>query len=292
MKGIILAGGTGSRLLPLTLVTNKHLLPVYNKPMIFYPLMKLKAAGIKEVLIISGREHCGHILSILGSGKEWGMNFSYEIQETAGGIAHALALAENFAKGDNIAVILGDNIFEDNFNLSNFKEGAKIFLKEVPDAQRFGVAEVGEGKILSIEEKPSHPKSNLAITGFYVYDSAVFDIIKTLKPSARGELEITEVNGIYMSKGRLEYEILNGYWSDAGTFPSLLRANMFVASDEAAAGDDFLNSIISESYSRFVSKLIENNSSMSKENREILAKVKRGEDIYSWKAEKGGNNTA
>lgn len=283
MKGILLAGGTGSRLLPLTLVTNKHLLPVYNKPMIFYPLEKFKSAGIKEVLIVSGREHCGHILSVLGSGKEFGLSLSYEIQEEAGGIAQALALAKDFADGDSIAVILGDNIFEDNFDISSFKEGAKVFLKEVPDAQRFGVAEVKEGKIISIEEKPSNPKSNLAITGFYLYDNKVFDIIKTLKPSARGEFEITEVNGIYLSKGLLSYELLKGYWSDAGTFPSLLRASMLVASDEAANGDFFLNKIFSENYARFVSNLIENTSLVKEIDKEIWKKIKRGEDLYSVK---------
>ncbi len=260
MKGVLLAGGTGSRLLPLTRVTNKHLLPIYNKPMIYHPLEKLKETGIKDILIISGREHCGHILNVLGSGKEMGLSLSYEIQEEAGGIAQALSLAEEFAKGQSIAVILGDNIFEDSLKIIDFKEGAKVFIKEVPDAYRFGVAEIKDGKIISLEEKPKNPKSSFITTGFYLYDNKVFDIIRTLKPSARGELEITEVNSIYLSKGELTYEIIQGYWSDSGTLPSLFRAGLFIALKEAEKRNDpLLNQILAEGYSKFINMIIRKN---------------------------------
>jgi glucose-1-phosphate thymidylyltransferase len=230
MKGIILAGGTGSRLYPLTKVTNKHLLPVYDKPMICYPLKTLVDAGIKDIMIVSGRGHVGHFLELLGSGKEFGVRLAYEIQEGAGGIAEALGLAEEWASNDSIAVILGDNIFQDviHQNVESFQSGARVFLKEVVDAQRFGVAEVMEHNIISIEEKPKAPKSNLAVTGLYLYDSGVFEIIKRLKPSSRGELEITDVNNAYIQQGKMGFTILNGFWSDAGTFESLLRASVIV----------------------------------------------------------------
>lgn len=230
MKGVILAGGTGSRLYPLTKVTNKHLLPVYDKPMIYYPMETLINAGIKDIMIVSGRGHAGHFLELLGSGVEHGVHFTYEIQEKAGGIAQALSLAEDFVDGDSVTVILGDNIFQDNVkeDVSNFNGGAKIFLKEVPDAHRFGVAELKGKKVMGIEEKPKEPKSNFAVTGLYIYDSDVFDAIKTLKPSGRGELEITDVNNYYINKGEMEYGILEGFWSDAGTFESLLRAGLLV----------------------------------------------------------------
>lgn len=228
VKGIILAGGTGSRMYPCTKVTNKHLLPVWDKPMIYYPLRTLMNAGIKEVLIISGPGHAGHFVNMLGSGKEFGIRISYEIQDEAGGIAQALGLAENFADKENIVVILGDNIFEDDIDLSNYKEGAMVFLKEVKDPQRFGVAELDGDKIVSIEEKPKNPKSNYAVTGLYVYDKNVFSVIKTLKPSARGELEITDVQNAYIKNGLLNYSILKGFWSDAGTFDSLHRASNHV----------------------------------------------------------------
>jgi glucose-1-phosphate thymidylyltransferase len=230
MKGVILAGGTGSRLMPCTKVTNKHLLPVYDRPMIFYPLDKLICAGIEEIMIVSGRGHAGHFLELLGSGSEWGARFTYEIQDTAGGIAQALGLAKNWAGTDNLAVILGDNIFEDDFkqDIQSFESGAKIFLKEVPNPERFGVAEVNDQKVVSIEEKPKVPKSNLAVTGLYLYDSRVFKIVRTLKPSARGELEITDVNNVYLQKDELEFRILEGFWSDAGTFESLMRAGTLV----------------------------------------------------------------
>ncbi|MGD0081494.1 MAG: sugar phosphate nucleotidyltransferase [Methanoregula sp.] len=230
MKGIILAGGTGSRLFPLTKVTNKHLLPVYDKPMIYYPLGTLIQAGITDIMIVSGRGHAGHFLELLGSGAEFGVRLTYEIQEKAGGIAEALGLAENWADEEEVAVILGDNIFQDNVHadVASFTEGARIFLKEVPDAQRFGVAELAHGRVVSIEEKPKHPKTNYAVTGLYLYDREVFPFIRTLKPSGRGELEITDVNNAYIEKGMMQYALLNGYWSDAGTFGSLLRASILV----------------------------------------------------------------
>ncbi len=230
MKGVILAGGTGSRLYPLTKVTNKHLLPVYDKPMIYYPMETLINAGIKEIMIVSGRGHAGHFLELLGSGTDHGVHFTYEIQEKAGGIAQALSLAEDFVDGDSVTVILGDNIFQDNIkeDVANFNSGAKIFLKEVADAHRFGVAELKSDKVIGIEEKPKEPKTSFAVTGLYIYDSNVFDVIKSLKPSGRGELEITDVNNYYINKGSMEYGILDGFWSDAGTFESLLRAGILV----------------------------------------------------------------
>lgn len=235
MKGIILAGGTGSRLYPLTKVTNKHLLPVYDQPMIYYPLYTLVNAGITEIMIVSGRGHAGHFLELLGSGAEFGVRLTYEIQEKAGGIAEALGLADSWADDENVAVILGDNIFEDTIkaDVASFTSGAKIFLKEVPDASRFGVAELEKDRVISIEEKPKNPKSSYAVTGLYLYDSRVFSIIKKLKPSGRGELEITDVNNAYLKKNRMQYAILKGYWSDAGTFNSLMRASMFVQQHSA-----------------------------------------------------------
>jgi len=232
MKGVILAGGTGSRLLPLTKVTNKHLLPVYNKPMIYFPLQTLMDMGIKDILIVSGPGHAGHFVNLLGSGKDFGIKLSYEIQDEAGGIAQALGLAETFSAGDSVAVILGDNIFEDKFDLSKFKNGAAIFLKEVDDPQRFGVAELANERVVSIEEKPQKPKSNWAVTGLYVYNNNVFKIIKTLKPSKRGELEITDVNNAYIKQGSMVANVVKGYWSDAGTFESLFRASKLVMERE------------------------------------------------------------
>jgi len=230
MKGIVLAGGIGSRLRPLTNVTNKHLLPVGRYPMIFYPVYKLKQAGIKDILIVTGREHMGDVIELLGSGRDFGVEFTYKVQDEAGGIAQALGLAEHFVNGDKCVVILGDNVFEDDITLyvKNFEaqsEGAKILLKEVPDPQRFGVPVFRDGKIIAIEEKPKEPKSSFAVTGIYMYDPEVFDIIKTLKPSWRGELEITDVNNAYLEKGTLTYDILEGWWTDAGTPESLFRAN-------------------------------------------------------------------
>ena len=243
MKGIILAGGTGSRLYPLTKVTNKHLLPIYDRPMIYYPMQTLIDAGIDEIMIVSGKGHVGHFLELLGSGTDFGVNFSYEIQKEAGGIAQALGLTEKFADGDDVTVILGDNIYQDNVRASvkSFKAGARIFLKTVPDAQRFGVAEVDHKnkKVLGIEEKPAKPKSNYAVTGLYIYDNGVFDIVKKLRPSGRGELEITDVNNDYIKRGKLSYSILDGYWSDAGTFESLFRASELIRNTRAGSpGDD------------------------------------------------------
>ena len=230
MKGIVLAGGTGSRLYPLTKVTNKHLLPVGKYPMIFYPIYRLKEAGIIEILIVTGREHMGDVIELLGSGKDFGLEFTFKVQDQAGGIAEALGLAKNFVNGDRCVVILGDNIFEDDMSsyVQSFEiqdKGAKILLKEVDDPTRFGVPELKDGKIVSIEEKPKLPKSNYAVTGIYMYDPEVFDIIKTLKPSSRGEFEITDVNNAYIKKGSLTYDILKGWWTDAGTPDSLFWAN-------------------------------------------------------------------
>lgn len=229
MKGVILAGGNGRRLGPITDVTNKHLLAVYDKPMIYYPLQTLIDAGIKDILIISGRDFAGGFLRLLGSGKQFNCRLWYEVQEEAGGIAQALGLAESFVDGDNCAVILGDNIYEDNLADAVKKfdknKGAEIFLKDVDDAQRFGVAELDGDKIIGIEEKPKNPKSKYAVTGFYMYDSSVFDVIKALKPSGRGELEITDVNNYYIEKGLMRGTFVKGDWTDAGTFESLYRAN-------------------------------------------------------------------
>lgn len=227
MKGVILAGGNGRRLNPLTDVTNKHLLPIYNKPMIFYPLQTLLNAGIKEIVIVTGHEYAGGFLKLLGSGRRFGARFSFEIQEEAGGIAQALSLAEHIADEDSIAVILGDNIFEDNFAaaVQNFKGGAQVFLKEVDDANRFGVAEIEGDRIIGIEEKPAAPKTNLAVTGLYLYDNSVFDVVKNIKPSSRGELEITDVNNHFINAGKMKFSLVDGEWTDAGTFESLFRAN-------------------------------------------------------------------
>lgn len=237
MKGVILAGGTGSRLMPLTKVTNKHLLPVGRKPMIFYPLEKLRGAGLEEVLVVTGVEHMGDVVSLLGSGREYGVRMTYKVQDEAGGIAQALALAENFAGGDRLAVILGDNIFHDSLRgqverYSAQKAGARVLLKEVDDPQRFGVAEIAGDRVISIEEKPKQPKSRYAVTGIYFYDAAVFEIIRTLRPSGRGEFEITDVNTAYMRRGELSYDFLRGWWSDAGTFESLSRVQELVREDE------------------------------------------------------------
>jgi len=226
MKGILLAGGKGTRLLPLTKITNKHLLPIFNKAMIEYPLRVLLQAGIKDILIVSGREHAGDFVEYLGSGSDYGVNFTYKVQIEAGGIAHALLLAEDFARGESMTVILGDNIFEENFKskLSDFKKGAKVFLKEVPDPERFGVATLKGKKVIKVVEKPKIPESNLVTTGLYQYDSDVFKIIKKLKPSWRGELELTDVNNAYIKKGLMKAEFVNEFWSDAGTFDSLAKS--------------------------------------------------------------------
>jgi len=235
MKGVILAGGLGTRLYPLTKVTNKHLLPVYDKPMIYYPIQTLINAGIDDILIVTGGNNAGDFLRLLGNGKEFGLrHINYTYQEGEGGIAEALNLAEFFADGEKICVVLGDNIIEKNIRKAaeafrEQKEGAKILLKEVSDSQRFGVAEVRGNQIVCIEEKPKKPKSNYAVIGIYFYDVTVFDIIKTLKPSDRGELEISDVNNRYIEKGLMTWDLLEGWWTDAGTFESLLRANQLVS---------------------------------------------------------------
>ncbi|MCL6588997.1 MAG: NTP transferase domain-containing protein [Firmicutes bacterium] len=232
MKGVILAGGTGSRLFPLTKVTNKHLLPVGKYPMIYYPIYKLSECGITDLLIVTGKEHMGNVVNLLGSGYDLGVEFTYKIQDQPGGIAQALSLAENFVGHDRCVVILGDNIFSANIHpfMANFQKqpaGAKILIKEVPDPQRYGVAELKGNQITGIEEKPKQPKSNYCVTGIYMYDSRVFEIIKTLKPSGRGELEITDVNNAYIQAGTLTYDIIDGWWTDAGTFESLYRASEY-----------------------------------------------------------------
>lgn len=234
LKGIILAGGTGSRLLPLTKVTNKHLLPVGQRPMIYYPIAKLTGAGIKEILIVTGTDHMGEMVNLLGSGKDFQCRFTYKVQDEAGGIAQALSLAENFCHGQTMAVILGDNIFEDPLKpyADAFRaqgRGARILGKEVPDPERFGVAEVAGGRVISIEEKPRRPKSRIAVTGVYFYDERVFDFIRSCQPSGRGELEITDVNNAYMRLGELQLDMMQGWWSDAGTFSSLAHVNQLVA---------------------------------------------------------------
>lgn len=232
MKGVILAGGKGTRLYPLTKLTSKQLLPVYNKPMIYYPLETLLNAGIKEIFIIAASEHAGDFLRLLGSGKDFSARFTYEIQDEPKGLAHGLSLAESFADDGPVAFILGDNIFEDDFGaeIKNFQKGAVIFAKKVKDPKRFGVVEFNKDyKVLSLEEKPKTPKSEYAQTGLYIYDNQVFDHIRSIKPSARGELEITDLNKVYLEKGELQARIVEGEWMDAGTFDSLLAAGNLMA---------------------------------------------------------------
>ncbi|MFC9711220.1 sugar phosphate nucleotidyltransferase [Paenibacillus sp. NPDC056933] len=242
MKGIILAGGTGSRLYPLTKVTNKHLLPVGKYPMIFHSVYKLKQSGIEDILIVTGKDHMGDVVNLLGSGSDMGVSFTYKVQDEAGGIAQALDLAEHFVGTDQMVVILGDNVFEDDISpfVKNFKTqsaGAKILIQEVHDPTRFGVPEIDGSRILSIEEKPKAPKSNFAVTGIYMFDHTVFEIVKTLKPSDRGELEITDVNNAYIEREQLSFDILQGWWTDAGTHPSLARANELAK--DIAFGEEF-----------------------------------------------------
>ena len=235
MKGIVLAGGLGTRLNPLTKVTNKHLLPVYDKPMIYYPIQTLVNAGIRDIMVVTGGNNAGDFLCLLGDGREFGLkHVHYTYQEGHGGIAEALGLTRHFAEDDSICVVLGDNIIENNIvdavkAFEQQQQGAKILLKEVPDPQRFGVPELDGDRIVRIEEKPAHPKSNYAVIGIYLYDSKVYDIVETLKPSGRGELEITDVNNAYIERGQMTYAVLDGWWTDAGTFESLLRANNLVA---------------------------------------------------------------
>lgn len=235
MKGVILAGGLGKRLEPLTRITNKHLLPVYNKPMIFYPIQTLVEAGIDEILIVTGGNSAGDFLRLLGNGEEFGIkNLRYAYQEGERGIADALRLAQNFIDGEKFVVMLGDNLINTPIKpfvqkFSKQPQGARVLVKKVPDPQRFGVAEFKGKKIVGIEEKPKRPKSNYIITGIYMYDATVFDFIRGLKFSGRGELEITDVNNMYLEKGELYYDILKGQWTDCGTFTSLFRANQIIA---------------------------------------------------------------
>jgi glucose-1-phosphate thymidylyltransferase len=242
MKGVILAGGLGSRLHPLTKVTNKHLLPIYDKPMIYYPIEALMTAGIDEILIVTGTHNAGDFLRLLGNGEAFGLRrINYAYQQGEGGIAHALSYAEQFAAGDPICVMLGDNIIERDFveaarSFAQQQRGAKVLLKEVPDPHRFGVPVFDNGRIVAFEEKPKHPSSSYAVVGIYFYDAHVFEIIRSLKPSARGELEITDVNNVYLSHHELTWSVLEGWWTDAGTFESLLLANNLVADGIAKTG--------------------------------------------------------
>ncbi|MHB1551157.1 MAG: sugar phosphate nucleotidyltransferase [Vulcanimicrobiaceae bacterium] len=243
MKGVILAGGLGSRLRPLTKVTNKHLLPIYDKPMIYYPIETLVRAGIKDIMIVTGGNSAGDFLRLLGNGREFGLkDIYYTYQEGEGGIADALKLCEHFAEGRRIVVILGDNIVQDDIApyVRAFEEqnsGARILLKEVPDPERFGVPELNGDRIVRIEEKPAAPKSTFAVTGIYMYDRRVFDFCRRLKPSHRGELEITDVNNQYIKEGDLYYDVLDGWWTDAGQFESLFLANQLVA--RARGAEDY-----------------------------------------------------
>ncbi len=235
MKGVILAGGLGTRLYPLTKITNKHLLPVYDRPMIYYPIETLLNAGIRDIMIVTGGRKSGDFLSLLGNGSDFGLkHLNYTYQKGEGGIAEALSLCEHWAAGEAVCVILGDNLIEKHIapaarHFAEQKSGAKIMLKEVHDPERFGVAELKGERVVAIEEKPRHPRSNLAVIGIYFYDARVFEIIKTLEPSDRGELEITDVNNWYIRDGSMTYEVLEGWWTDAGTFESLLRAANLVA---------------------------------------------------------------
>jgi glucose-1-phosphate thymidylyltransferase len=235
IKGVVLAGGLGKRLGPLTKITNKHLLPIYDRPMIYHPISRLAEAGIKDILIVTGGQHAGEFLRLLGNGHAFGLtHLNYTYQEGEGGIAEALGLAKHFAQGKRMVVILGDNIFEKSLKpyVDRFrgqKSGARVLLKKVSDPERFGVAAVKGKKIVSITEKPRKPVSDLAVTGVYMYDEKAFGIIRTLKPSRRGELEITDVNNAYLRRGALEFDVLSGWWTDSGTFDSLLHANVLTA---------------------------------------------------------------
>lgn len=238
VKGVILAGGLGTRLFPLTKITNKHLLPVYNRPMIHWPILSLIDAGITDIMIVTGGNYAGDFLQLMGNGKEFGLKeLHYTYQEGEGGIADALSLAEDFVDRDRVIVILGDNIFENSIRpfVDRYRaqeSGAKILLKEVPDPQRFGVPELDGERVIGIEEKPKNPKSSYSVTGIYMYDDYVWDVIKGLEPSARGELEITDVNNAYIKRGDLTWDRIDGWWTDAGTFDSLLRSSQLVRERE------------------------------------------------------------
>lgn len=235
MKGIILAGGSGSRLRPLTQVTSKQLLPIYNKPMIYYPLQTLLTAGITDILIIVAPDHAGDFLKLLGSGKEFGCKFTYEIQDKPEGLAQAFRIGANFIGEDAVTLVLGDNVFEDSFaeDILSFKSGGRVFAKEVSDPERFGVVEFDENnQAVSIEEKPEHPKSSYAVTGLYIYDNSVVEKARNLQPSARGELEITDLNNLYLEEGTLDVAFVRGKWLDTGTFESLYEAIKFARDKE------------------------------------------------------------
>ncbi|MBF0215801.1 MAG: NTP transferase domain-containing protein [Candidatus Omnitrophica bacterium] len=244
MKGVILAGGLGTRLYPLTKITNKHLLPIFKKPMIYYPLETLVDAGIKDIMIVTGGNHAGDFLRLLGNGHEFGLKgINYAYQEKEGGIAQALGLAEYFADGEKVVVILGDNIIEKSIKnevkaFAGQTDGARVLIKDVSNPERFGVVEFDGDRIKNIAEKPKDPKTNFVVTGIYMYDKDIFAIIKGLKPSGRGELEITDVNNDYIRRGKLSYSRLDGWWTDAGTFGSLLRANNLIAQRDGGSGDD------------------------------------------------------
>lgn len=237
MKGIILAGGSGTRLSPLTKVTSKQLLPIYNKPMVYYPLETLRQAGVTEILFIVAPDHAGDFLKLLGSGKEFGCKFTYEIQDKPEGLAQAFRIGENFIANDNVVMILGDNLYEDDFTeaIQTFKSGARVFAKQVNDPERFGVVEFDENmRALSIEEKPAQPKSDFAVTGLYIYDNTVIQKAKNLQPSSRGELEITDLNMLYLREGTLDVARVNGRWFDTGTFESWFEATAFIRDRELA----------------------------------------------------------
>ena len=253
MKGIVLAGGLGSRLHPLTKITNKHLLPLYNRPMIYYPIQTLVDAGISEILVVTGGKNAGDFLELLGNGKEFGLkHLDYTYQEGEGGIAAALSLAEYFVEDESVCVMLGDNIFEKSVRPSaeefvKEERGARIHIKRVENPQRFGVPIIEGDRIVNIEEKPKIPRSEYAVTGLYMYDHEVFDIIRTLKPSGRGELEITDVNNAYIERGEMTYSMIDGWWSDAGTFDSLLRTNILVASQFEGTSEEISQAAIQSS---------------------------------------------
>lgn len=238
MKGIILAGGSGTRLRPLTKVTSKQLLPVYDQPMIYYPLQTLITAGIRDILVVIAPDHAGDFLKLLGSGNDFGCKFSYEIQDSPGGLPQAFLIGENFIGSDDVTLVLGDNVYEDDFSESirTFKDGGRVFIKKVPDPARFGVAEFDANqKVISIEEKPAQPKSEYAVTGLYIYDNSVIKRAKSLAPSPRGELEITDLNNLYLKDGVLDVAFVEGKWFDTGTFESLFEATAFIRQRQLAA---------------------------------------------------------
>jgi glucose-1-phosphate thymidylyltransferase len=292
MKGVVLAGGLGSRLYPLTKVTNKHLLPVYNQPMIYYPIATLVNAGIRDIMIVTGGNSAGDFLKLLGNGRDFGLkHLNYTYQEGEGGIADALSLVEHFADKEPICVVLGDNIIEGNIRQAceDYRrqgEGAKILLKKVHDPQRFGVPELDGDRVVRIEEKPAHPKSDYAVIGIYFYDHEVFDIIKTLKPSERGELEITDVNNHYIERGRMTWTELEGWWTDAGTFESLLNATNLVAKTGANKVESSESSESAESSESTESA----ESSESSESVESVESVESGESTESFQAIETGKS--